>query len=104
MIEELPAFASFVSNEKRDSLNWQPTQGALVGRHPLMAADEWGASRATGVRVGRMQGLYRWGLIWLLPHPHKPAPLTQWDRPATDSPSPIRPNEVEGCLVHQKYP
>lgn len=36
-----------------------------------MAADEWGASRATGVRVGRMWGLSRWVLIWpmLLPPP-----------------------------------
>lgn len=59
----------FVSNEARNSSSWQPTQGALVGRHPLMAADEWGASRATGVKVGRMQGLSRWGLIWPLPPP-----------------------------------
>lgn len=31
-------------------------------------------------------------------------PCTQWDRPTTDSPSPITPNEDERCLVHQKYP
>lgn len=57
----------FVSNEVRDSLSWQPTKGAPVGRHPLMAADEWGSSRATGVRVGRMRALSRWGLIWPSP-------------------------------------
>lgn len=57
----------FVSNEPGDASRWQPTQGVLVGRHPLMAADEWGASRATGVRVGRMRGPSRWGLIWPLP-------------------------------------
>ncbi|KAK2912882.1 hypothetical protein Q8A73_006995 [Channa argus] len=61
-----------------DSSNWQPTQGALVGRPTLMAADEWETSRATGVRIGRMQGLSRWGLIWPLPTPplYKAAPLT----------------------------
>ena len=73
MIEELPAFSPlFVSNEARDSSSWQPTKGAPVGRHPLMAADEWGSSRATGVRVGRMRAPSRWGLIWPspLPPPH----------------------------------
>lgn len=77
----------FVSNEARDSSNWQPTQGALVGRHPLMASDEWGASRATGVRVGRMQVLSRWGLIWPLQKKKKPSSADQLrahNGPATD--------------------
>ncbi|KAK2846791.1 hypothetical protein Q5P01_009790 [Channa striata] len=55
------------AEQTRDSSNWQPTQGGLVGRPPLMATDEWGTSRATGVRIGRMRGLSRWGLIWPLP-------------------------------------
>lgn len=63
-----------VSNEARESLSWQPTQGVLVGRHPLMAADKWGASRDTGVRVGRMWGLSRWDLIWPLPLQTSPPP------------------------------
>lgn len=33
----------------------------LAGRHPLMAPDEWGASRATGVRVGRKRGPIQMG-------------------------------------------
>lgn len=45
------------------SLGWQLALVAPVGRHPLMAADKRGASRATGVKAGRIGGLSRWGLI-----------------------------------------
>lgn len=57
----------FVSNEARSSSSKQPTHSAPVARHTLMAVDECGVSQATGVRVGRMWGMSRWGLIWLLP-------------------------------------
>lgn len=98
-------FASFTgSNEARGLIGLQqPTLVAPVGRHPLMAADNRGASRATGARAGRIRGLSRWGL------PPRPSQLPTCgfnvhneDSEEARPSSPTAPNKDERLLLDQK--
>ena len=72
------AVSLFVGNEAggAGTRSWEKgrlaVQGWMVGRHPLMAADEWGASPATGVRVG-------W--IWVCPDGASSGPAPQHTHP-----------------------